>query len=225
MAKINIALDGFAGCGKSTTARTVAARLGYLFLDTGSMYRAFTYHLQQHGISPEDVPAVEHLLQDTHLTFRLNEDGERECLLNGTLVNQELRTTAVNRQVSEVAAIKAVRMAMVAQQQRIATHRGVVMDGRDIGTVVLPDAELKVFMTASLGVRIQRRYEELTKSGNIVTIDEVRQMLLHRDHIDTTRITSPLRRAKDARLLDTTLLTFPQQVEQVMAWALELGAP
>lgn len=217
--EINIALDGYAGCGKSTTARKVAAELGYLFLDTGSMYRAFTLRLQRAGVPPENLPGVQALLAETTLSFQLDTEGNRQTLLNGEVVDKELRSTAINRQVSEVAAIKTVRQAMVAQQQRIAQNGGVVMDGRDIGTVVLPNAELKVFMTASLGVRIQRRYEELTRNGNTVTHAEVREMLLHRDHIDTTRTESPLRRAKDARLLDTTAIPFEAQVETVLAWA------
>ncbi len=219
MKKINIALDGYAGCGKSTTARRVARALGYLFLDTGAMYRAFTLNLQRNGVAPSDRLSVEALLLETTLSFRLTPAGERLTLLNGEVVDAELRTTAINSQVSEVAAIKTVRQAMVAQQQRIAEDKGVVMDGRDIGTVVLPTAELKVFMTASLEARVERRSAELRASGQAVVPTEVRRLLLHRDHIDTTREESPLRRAPDAHLLDTTAVTIDEQVDQVLAWA------
>ncbi|MDX2063600.1 MAG: (d)CMP kinase [Bacteroidia bacterium] len=219
MKKINIALDGYAGCGKSTTARRVARALGYLFLDTGAMYRAFTLNLQRNGVAPSDRLSVEALLLETTLSFRLTPAGERLTLLNGEVVDAELRTTAINSQVSEVAAIKTVRQAMVAQQQRIAEGKGVVMDGRDIGTVVLPSAELKVFMTASLEARVERRSAELRASGQAVVPAEVRRLLLHRDHIDTTREESPLRRAADAHLLDTTTVTIDEQVDQVLAWA------
>lgn len=219
MKKINIALDGYAGCGKSTTARRVARALGYLFLDTGAMYRAFTLNLQRNGVAPSDRLSVEALLLETTLSFRLTPAGERLTLLNGEVVDAELRTTAINSQVSEVAAIKTVRQAMVAQQQRIAEGKGVVMDGRDIGTVVLPTAELKVFMTASLEARVERRSAELRASGQAVVPAEVRRLLLHRDHIDTTREESPLRRAADAHLLDTTTVTIDEQVDQVLAWA------
>jgi CMP/dCMP kinase len=217
--RINIALDGYAGCGKSTTARQVAREMGYLFLDTGAMYRAFTLQLQRHGITPAEKPAVEEMLLQTTLSFRLTETGERRTLLNGEEVDAELRTAAINAQVSEVAAHKAVRVAMVAQQQRMADAKGVVMDGRDIGTVVLPQAELKIFMTASLEARIERRLAEVIATGQALTAAHIRSQLLHRDHIDTTRTESPLRRAPDAHLLDTTYLTIEAQVAQVRRWA------
>lgn len=223
--KINIALDGYAGCGKSTTAKQVAAALGYLFIDTGSMYRAFTLFLQRNDIPYTDVAAVTRALPDASIAFRIGPMGQRITTLNGADVEHEIRSIEVSRDVSEVATIAEVRHHLVAQQQAMGRNKGLVMDGRDIGTVVFPDAELKVFMTASLEARVQRRVAELAQLGLPVDEDDIRRNLLHRDEIDTTRVESPLRRAPDARLLDTTYLQIPDQVAQVLAWANELVHP
>lgn len=221
--KINIALDGYAGCGKSTTAERVANRLGYIFIDTGSMYRAFTLYLLRESISHHDGQTIAAVVPHVHVSFRRNaHTGKRETILNDEPVEDRIRTLEVSAIVSEVSAHKAVRISLVEQQRRMGLGKGVVMDGRDIGTVVFPDAELKVFMSANLEARMQRRKRELESLGQVVDLDELRENLLHRDYLDTTRQESPLRRAPDARLLDTTNMTIDQQVETVLAWANEL---
>ncbi len=221
--RITIALDGYAGCGKSTTAKAVARSLHYLFLDSGAMYRAFTLHLMQQGISVTDIAAVEAALPQAHIELQLGADPEqRHVLLNGENVDVEIRMPEVSGLVSEVSAIAAVRHLMVAQQRRIGAQKGVVMDGRDIGTVVFPDAELKVFMSASIEARVLRRQGELERIGQHVDLAELRANLEKRDHIDSTRTEGPLRQAPDARVLDTTALTIGQQVEIVLDWAREL---
>ncbi len=221
--KINVALDGYAGCGKSTTAEQLAQKLNYIFIDTGSMYRAFTLYLLRENISHQDVSSINALVPHAHISFRINpQTGKRETLLNGENVEGLIRTLEVSAVVSEVSTHKSVRRAMVAQQRRMGEAKGVVMDGRDIGTVVFPDAELKVFMTASLDARIERRRKELIHLGQEVDSEELRRNLLHRDYLDTNREESPLRRAPDARLLDTTSMTIDTQVETVLAWAQEL---
>lgn len=220
MRKINIALDGYAGCGKSTTAQRVAQALGYVFIDTGSMYRAFTLYLLRENVPHTDLHMVQTLVPQAHISFRLNADtGKRETLLNGENVEAQIRSLEVSASVSEVSAIKAVRTSMVEQQRRMGMSKGVVMDGRDIGTVVFPDAELKVFMTASIEARIARRQAELEKMGHVVKLDELRHNIQHRDYLDTTRAESPLRRAPDARLLDNTEMGVEEQVSTVLAWA------
>lgn len=221
--KINIALDGYAGCGKSTTAERVARALGYIFIDTGSMYRAFTLYLLREGISHHDAQTIAAVVPHAQVSFRLNaHTGKRETILNHEPVEDKIRTLEVSAIVSEVSAHKAVRTSLVEQQRRLGREKGVVMDGRDIGTVVFPDAELKVFMTAALEARMQRRKRELEALGQLVDMGELRENLLHRDYLDTTRQESPLRRAPDARLLDTTDMTIDAQVETVVAWANEL---
>jgi cytidylate kinase len=218
--KITIAIDGFAGCGKSTTAKRVAQALGYVYIDTGAMYRAVTLHALEHGIHPGDGAALTAALPGIHLTFDVNPaTGQLEIRLNGRWVEHEIRTPRVAEHVSAVSAVKAVRTFLVDQQRQIGAGGGVVMDGRDIGTVVFPNAELKVFITSSIDVRARRRLDELTLKGETATLESVRDNLLARDHQDSTRAESPLRRAADARDLDTSDLTIAQQTDQVLAWA------
>lgn len=222
MKKINIAIDGYAGCGKSTTAKAVAKKLGYLYIDSGSMYRAFTWHLLNQGVNFDDVDAILEQLADVTIGFEAYE-GTQEVTLNGEKVGKAIRSLEVSDKVSEVSTIKDVRRFMVAHQQSIGINKGIVMDGRDIGTVVFPKAELKIFMQASFEVRVARRILELQQNGQTrVTEEEVKENLRHRDYLDTTRAESPLRAAPDARLLDTTFFTFEQQVEQLIQWAEEL---
>lgn len=222
MKRINIAIDGYAGCGKSTTARAVARRLNYLYIDSGSMYRAFTYYLLEKRIDFNDHIAVCEKLLGVSIDF-ITEGGEQEVIIDGKRVGKAIRGLEVSNNVSEVSAIKEVRQYMVARQQYIGRNKGVVMDGRDIGTVVFPDAELKIFMNASFETRVHRRILEL-EAGTNVTIneEEVRHNLKRRDHLDATRVESPLHPASDSRPLDTTALSFEEQVEQVMEWAWRL---
>ena len=219
--KIVIAIDGFSSCGKSTFAKAIAARLGYIFIDTGAMYRAVTlYALEQgairSGIVDED--AVEALLPQIEITFRFNPSrGASDIYVNGDLAEGRLRSIEVSNCVSGVSSIRAVREKLVAMQQRMGRDRGVVMDGRDIGTVVFPDAELKIFMTADAKVRAERRYAELTAKGDNVTLEEIVENVISRDNADMTRAISPLRQAEDAVVLDNSHMS----VEEQMAWFME----
>lgn len=220
MSKIIVAIDGYSSCGKSTTARAVAACLGYGYIDTGAMYRAVTLFFHQNFISLTDPRAIRQALDSIHITFQFNPDHHRnETFLNGLNVEEEIRRMYISEQVSEVSAIVEVRRAMVAQQQRMGRSRGVVMDGRDIGTMVFPEAELKVFMTADLNVRARRRQEELLERGEMTDLDVILENLSKRDFIDTTRSEGPLRQAPDARLLDTSDLSFSEQVNRIVEWA------
>ena len=217
MKKLVIAIDGYSSCGKSTTAKAVAAVLHYAYLDTGAMYRAVTLHLLENDIAFDDGPRVEQALHELHISFKRNRrTGRNELCLNDQIREDDIRQMRISNAVSEVSVIPAVRHAMVAQQQRIGRKRGVVMDGRDIGTTVFPDAEVKVFMTADVEVRARRREEELTAKGEIVPLEAIVENLRKRDHIDSTRAESPLRRAADAVLLDTTHITIDEQVDFVL---------
>ena len=217
MKKLVIAIDGYSSCGKSTTAKAVAAVLHYAYLDTGAMYRAVTLHLLEHDISFDDLPRVEQALHELHISFRRNRrTGRNELCLNDQIREDDIRQMRISNAVSEVSVIPIVRHAMVAQQQRIGRKRGVVMDGRDIGTTVFPDAEVKVFMTADVDVRARRREDELAAKGEIVPFEAIIENLRKRDHIDSTRAESPLRRAADAVLLDTTHLLIDEQVDLVL---------
>ncbi|MBC6697632.1 (d)CMP kinase [Hymenobacter puniceus] len=217
MRKIVIAIDGYSSCGKSTTAKAVAAELGYAYIDTGAMYRAVTLYLLEHDIAFDDLPGVERALHELHITFKRNrKTGRNELCLDGTIREDEIRQMRISNLVSEVSGIPAVRHAMVAQQQRMARKRGVVMDGRDIGTTVFPDAEVKVFMTAEVLTRAERRQEELAVKGEQVAVEEIVENLRKRDHLDSTRTESPLRRAPDAVLLDTTHMMIDEQVDFVL---------
>ena len=216
--KIVIAIDGFSSCGKSTFAKSIAARLGYIFIDTGAMYRAVTlYALENEGIRNGivDEEAVVALLSQISITFRFNaQRGASDIYVNGDLVEGKIRTIEVSNCVSAVSSIREVREKLVAMQQEMGAARGVVMDGRDIGTVVFPDAELKIYMTADAMVRAKRRYAELTAKGDKVSLDEVLENVVSRDKADMSRAISPLRQAEDAIVLDNSYMT----VEEQMAW-------
>ena len=216
--KIIIAIDGFSSCGKSTFAKRIAARLGYIFIDTGAMYRAVTLYAREHGAIRSgiiDEEAVERLLDQISITFRFNpERGASDIYVNGDLVEGKIRSIEVSNCVSGVSAIPAVRRKLVAMQQEMGRRRGVVMDGRDIGTVVFPDAELKIFMTADPLVRAQRRYDELRAKGDCVSLEEIERNVRERDEADMHRAVSPLRQAVDAVVLDNSHMT----VDEQMAW-------
>ena len=218
--KIIIAIDGFSSCGKSTFAKAIASRLGYIFIDTGAMYRAVTLYALEHGairsgiVHEEEVVA---LLNEIAITFRFNpERGASDIYVNGDRVEGKIRTIEVSNCVSAVSAIAEVRHKLVAMQQEMGRKRGVVMDGRDIGTVVFPDAELKIFMTADPRVRAQRRYDELTAKGDNVSLEEIEQNVRDRDYQDMQRAISPLRQADDAIVLDNSAMTVEEQMEWVM---------
>ncbi|WP_310391975.1 (d)CMP kinase [Hymenobacter sp.] len=217
MKQLVIAIDGYSSCGKSTTAKAVAAALHYAYVDTGAMYRAVTLYLLEHQIPFEDLDRVEEALHALHISFRRNRrTGRNEVFLDHVNREDDIRQMVISNSVSEVSVIPLVRHAMVAQQQRMGRRRGVVMDGRDIGTTVFPDAEVKVFMTADVVVRAQRREAELAEKGEIVPLDAIIENLRKRDHLDSTRAESPLRRAADAVLLDTTHLVIDEQVDFVL---------
>ncbi|WP_188563397.1 (d)CMP kinase [Hymenobacter frigidus] len=217
MKQLVIAIDGYSSCGKSTTAKAVAAALHYAYVDTGAMYRAVTLHLLEHQIPFDDLGRVEAALHELTISFRRNRrTGRNEVFLNGVNREDDIRQMVISNSVSEVSVIVMVRHAMVAQQQRMGRRRGVVMDGRDIGTTVFPDAEVKVFMTADVVVRAQRRQVELAGNGEQVALDDIIENLRKRDHLDSTRAESPLRRAADAVLLDTTHLVIDEQVDFVL---------
>jgi cytidylate kinase len=219
--KIIIAIDGYSSCGKSTTAKQVAAKLGYGYIDTGAMYRAVTLYFLDNYINLTNPKAIEKALNEINITFHYNpKTQQNEVFLNGVNVEKEIRKMRISDKVSEVSAIPAVRHAMVAQQQKMGKKRGIVMDGRDIGTRVFPDAELKIFMTADINVRAARRQQELLEKNQLVNLEEVIENLLHRDLIDTTREESPLRKAEDAHLIDTTYITVEEQVEEVVHLAM-----
>ncbi len=222
MNKINIAIDGYAACGKSTIAKELAKRLGYIYIDSGAMYRAVTLYLLRQKIDLSNAEIVEKALSHIHISFEANaQSGYSDTYLNGENVEQLIRESEVSNHVSQVSTIKAVRTFLVAQQQVISLHKGVVMDGRDIGTVVFPDAELKLFMTAQMTVRTQRRYDELLRKGIAQDKEAIAQNLAQRDHLDSTRSESPLRQADDALILDNSSLTPMQQLDLVYDWALQ----
>ena len=219
--KIVIAIDGFSSCGKSTFAKAIAARLGYIFIDTGAMYRAVTlYALEQGAIvdGKVDEAAVVALLPEVNITFKFNaERGASDVYVNGELAEGKIRSIEVSNCVSSVSSIREVREKLVAMQQQMGREWGVVMDGRDIGTVVFPDAELKIFMTAEPKVRAERRYAELTAKGDKVTMEEILENVISRDKADMERAISPLRQAEDAVVLDNSYMS----VEEQMAWFME----
>ena len=219
--RIIIAVDGFSSCGKSTFAKAIAARLGYIFIDTGAMYRAVTLYALEHGAIRSgivDEEAVVKLLDRISITFRFNpERGASDIYVNGDLVEGKIRTIEVSNCVSRVSAIPEVRRKLVAMQQEMGRRRGVVMDGRDIGTVVFPNAEMKIFMTADPEVRARRRYDELLAKGDSVSLEEIRANIVARDKADMTRAISPLRQADDAVVLDNSHMT----VEEQMTWFME----
>ncbi|WP_126974079.1 (d)CMP kinase [Gynurincola endophyticus] len=219
---IIISIDGWSSCGKSTLAKQMARALGYVYIDSGAMYRAITLYFIRHQVNINDLSAVEQALNKVELSFSPNhKSGHSEIYLNGENVEYVIRDLVIAEKVSEVAAIGIVRSFAVAQQQAMGKQKGIVMDGRDIGTVVFPDAELKIFMTADMDIRVQRRYQELYEKNPNITIEEVRKNLAHRDHIDSTREISPLRQAADALVLDNSHLTMQEQLQIALNWVKE----
>lgn len=219
--KIIIAIDGHSSCGKSTFAKAIAARLGYIFIDTGAMYRAVTLYALENGAIRSgvvDEDSVVKMLGDINIDFRFNpERGASDIYVNGDMVEGKIRTIEVSNCVSAVSSIAEVRAKLVAMQQEMGLRRGIVMDGRDIGTVVFPDAELKIYMTADAMVRAERRYKELTAKGDCVTLEEIYENVVSRDKADMSRAISPLRKADDAIVLDNSHMS----VEEQMAWFME----
>lgn len=225
MKKINIAIDGYSSCGKSTLAKMLAKSLTYIYIDTGAMYRAVALFALNNGMFEDDKLNEKELtgsLSKIEIGFRLNsETSVRETLLNGQNIENEIRDMRVSSKVSYVAEIPEVRKKLVLLQQKMGEHKGVVMDGRDIGTVVFPQAELKIFMTASEEIRTERRYAELISQGKNVAKEEVRNNLNQRDYIDTHRTADPLRQAEDALVLDNTNLNMDEQFKLALAWVNE----
>ena len=222
MKKITIAIDGFSSCGKSTMAKDLAKKLGYVYVDTGAMYRAVTLYAMRNGFFNADgsikTADLERQMNKINITFKLNKTAERpDTYLNNELVENDIRTLEVSNHVSQIAAVPFVREAMVAQQQRMGKDKGVVMDGRDIGTTVFPEAELKVFVTASAEVRAQRRYDELKEKGMPADFNDILKNVQERDYIDSHREVSPLRKAPDAIELDNSHMTIAEQ----SAWLME----
>ena len=217
-----IAIDGWSSCGKSTMARQLARKLNYIFIDSGAMYRAITLYFLRNEVDTQDEAQIENALLNINLSFQLNPvNGNNEIWLNGENVDALIREIKVAEKVSEVAALRQVREFAVAQQRSIGQAKGIVMDGRDIGSVVFPDAELKIFMTADPEIRVQRRLKELQVKNPDITIDEVRANLASRDHIDSTRAISPLRKPEDALVLDNSFLSPEQQLELALQWSNE----
>lgn len=215
--KLTIAVDGFSSCGKSTFARRIAAKLGYIFIDTGAMYRAVTLYAMRHDGLTNGLPdqeKIKSMLDDIDITFRFNPSrGASDIYVNGTLAEDRIRGIDVSNLVSTVSGIPEVRAKLVALQQEMGRNGGVAMDGRDIGTVVFPKAEIKIFMTADPEVRAMRRYEELRAKGEQVSLEEIEANIASRDRADQTRKVSPLRKADDATVLDNSHMTIDQQME------------
>lgn len=221
--KITIAIDGYSSCGKSTLARQLADQLHYVYIDSGAMYRAITLYFLREQVNFEDNNAVSEALKNIHITFEKNPvSNTSEIYLNDENVERYIRDMLVAEKVSAVAALKAVREFAVSQQQKLGKKRGIVMDGRDIGTVVFPDAELKIFMTAAPEVRVKRRFLEMQEKGDDVNIEDVKSNLEMRDYIDSNREESPLRKAQDARMLDNSDLTENEQLKRALHWVEEI---
>ncbi|MCI7747103.1 MAG: (d)CMP kinase [Paraprevotella sp.] len=220
MKKITIAIDGHSSCGKSTMAKDLAQKIGYVYIDTGAMYRAVTLYAMRHGLISEGKVKAEALQEEmSHISisFQLNAETNRpDTYLNGEYVEREIRTMEVSHHVSQIAALPFVRTAMVEMQREMGKEKGVVMDGRDIGTVVFPTAELKIFVTASAEIRAQRRYDELTAKGEKCQLADILENVKQRDYLDSTRETSPLRRADDAIVLDNSNMTIEEQSDWLM---------
>lgn len=222
MRKITIAIDGYSSCGKSTMAKDLAREIGYIYVDTGAMYRSVTLFAMRNSLFDEDgsikIDELKDRMNEINISFRLNsETGRPDTYLNGELVEKEIRTMKVSANVSKIAALPFVREALVAQQQAMGKEKGIIMDGRDIGTVVFPDAELKIFVTASAEVRAQRRYDELKTKGMPADFDDILKNVKERDYIDSHRETSPLRMADDALELDNSHMTIEEQKAWLMA--------
>lgn len=221
MKKIVIAIDGYSSCGKSTMAKNLARQLGYVYVDTGAMYRAVTLYALRHQLfeadGEVDAASLQRAMPDIRISFQFNKQtGKPDTYLNDELVEQEIRTMKVSEKVSKIAALPFVRTALVAQQQRMGKDKGIVMDGRDIGTVVFPHAELKIFVTASAEVRAQRRYDELQQKGMPARYDDILKNVQERDYIDSHREVSPLRKAEDAIELDNSNLTIDEQQQWLL---------
>jgi cytidylate kinase len=220
--KIIIAIDGFSSCGKSTLAKALANVLEYVFIDTGAMYRAIALYFSRHTIHLQNTVAVQKALSEIHLQFKFNATLQKsDMYLNGENVELLIREMAISNMVSEVAAIAAVRDFAVAQQQAMGAAKGIVMDGRDIGTVVFPNAELKIFVTADPAIRAERRFKELQAVNPHIQMQEVAANLQHRDLIDSTREHSPLKQATDALVLDNSHITKEEQFTMALQWAKE----
>lgn len=221
MKKITIAIDGFSSCGKSTMAKDLAKEIGYIYIDSGAMYRAVTLYCLRHNLFDGDTvntQKLSELIHDIHISFKLDEQSRQPLTyLNGECVEKEIRTLAVSQKVSFVAAVGFVREELVRQQQQMGKEKGIVMDGRDIGTTVFPDAELKIYVTASARIRAQRRFDELQAKGEPGSFEEILANVEERDRIDMNRPVSPLHKADDAIVLDNSEMTIPQQ----KAWLLE----
>lgn len=221
MKKITIAIDGFSSCGKSTMAKDLAREIGYIYVDTGAMYRSVTLFAMRNGMFNADgsimTEELKQRMGEINISFRLNsETGRPDTYLNGELVEKEIRTMEVSSHVSPIATLPFVREALVAQQQAMGKEKGIIMDGRDIGTVVFPDAELKIFVTASAEVRAQRRYDELKAKGMPANFDDILKNVKERDYIDSHREVSPLRKADDAIELDNSNMTIAEQKAWLM---------
>lgn len=222
MKKITIAIDGFSSCGKSTMAKDLARELGYVYVDTGAMYRCVTLYALRHGLFRTDgtinLPQLEAEIPNINISFKLNkETGRPDTYLNNENVESEIRTMEVSSRVSPIAAVPFVRAALVAQQQKMGEDKGIVMDGRDVGTVVFPNAELKIFVTASAEVRAQRRYDELKAKGMEADFEEILDNVKQRDYIDSHREVSPMRKADDAIELDNSHISIAEQKQ----WLIE----
>ena len=223
--KLIITIDGWSSCGKSTLAKQLAKKLDYTYIDSGAMYRAITLYFLRNNIDWTAKKEVQAALREIHLDFRYNvKSGSSEIYLNDENVEYVIRDLLIAEKVSDVAAIREVRSFAVAQQQKLGETKGIVMDGRDIGTVVFPKAELKIFMTADNAVRVERRFKELFEKNPNITIEEVKYNLEMRDYIDSHREVSPLRKADDAIVLDNTSLSEKEQFEKALAWARERKA-
>lgn len=221
MKKITIAIDGFSSCGKSTMAKDLAREVGYIYVDTGAMYRSVTLYALRNGFFADDnsidTEGLEKEMENIKISFQLNpETGRPDTYLNGECVEKEIRSMEVSSRVSPIATLPFVRTALVAQQQRMGQDKGIVMDGRDIGTTVFPDAELKIYVTASAEVRAQRRYDELQAKGMPADFEDILKNVKERDYIDSHREVSPLRKADDAIELDNSNMTIAEQKQWLM---------
>jgi len=219
--KIIIAIDGHSSCGKSTVAKAIAQKLNYIFIDSGAMYRAVTLYCLRHNLINNgivNIPELKANLDKIKVTFRFNDKtNHNDVWLNGENVEQEIRLLTVSQNVSPVAAVAEVRHLLVALQQEMGKSKGIVMDGRDIGTVVFPTAELKIFMTAQPDVRAKRRFDELNAKGESISYDEIKANIIERDRYDETRNESPLRQADDAIILDNSYMTREEQLEWILS--------
>lgn len=220
MRRINIAIDGYSACGKSTTAKRVASILGYRYIDSGAMYRAVTLYFLENHVSSTNPKEVLKALAQIKIAFHVNAHGVSETFLNGLNVESAIREMRISENVSPVSTLRDVRLAMSEQQRKLGKHKGVVMDGRDIGTVVFPDAELKLFLTADINIRAARRQQELLNRGEMIGIESIVENLKNRDRIDSTRAESPLAKAAEAIEIDTTFVTIDEQVDEVVRMAI-----